>query len=289
MDNKIYNQISTLQTLLIVGCLLVFIPSSVVQSTQPTDASSTKKIEFDGHAMARDIIEVMPRSEGPVIETIEQIGERVGRGEQLFRVDPKSYQFVVDRLQARFDNLTRRFENVKKELKKQQKLLEKKLTTSNKVHSILVAYNIVRGNLEETKAELNAAKFELENTVIKSPIEGFISEINVDVGDMARRDGDPAMIIMKYDPIHIAIEVDPDQHRKIRERQLKGMGRATNITLKFTNGDIYQHKGTYVGSFLRVDKETGKVPLLLSFPNPDLLILPGQKARIVAEFEGFEE
>lgn len=104
-----------------------------------------------------------------------------------FRVDPQSYQFVVDKLQARFYNLTRRFKNVENELKKQKDLLAKKLTTSNKVHSLLVAYNIIRGNLEETKSELSAAKFELENTVMKSPIDGMLSDINVDVGDTSRR------------------------------------------------------------------------------------------------------
>jgi membrane fusion protein (multidrug efflux system) len=289
MNNKICNQLGVLRALLALCCFLTFHLHADAQSTQSTTGSPTKKITFEGRAMARDVVEVLPRSEGLVVEAVEITGGSVKPGDQLFRVDPQSYQFIVDRLQARFNNLSRQFKNINKELKKQKGLLEKKLTTANKVHTVLIAYNIVRGNLEETKAQLIAAEFELENTVVKSTIKGMLSVVNVDVGDMARRDGKPAVVIVNYDPIFIVVHVEPAMYLKIRRRQLKGMKRATNIILKFEDGVIYPHEGESVGSFHRVDAETGKVAYLLSFPNPDLLIIPGLKVEVTAEFEGFSE
>ncbi|MGI9481376.1 MAG: efflux RND transporter periplasmic adaptor subunit [Hyphomicrobiales bacterium] len=277
----------TLLICLTAACIFLFPPTPGAQNTQSAEEAETKTVEFDGRAMARETIEVLPRSEGPVIEAIERVGRSVNQGEQLFRVDPTRYQFVVDRLQSRFDNLTQRYKNVKEELGKQKGLLDKKLTTSNKVHALMVAYNLIRGNLGEAKAELSAAKFDLENTVIRSPINGLVSEINMDVGDMARREGKPAVIIVKYDPIFIVIDVDPEVHLKIRKRQIKGMKQATNVRLKFTNGEVYPHTGTYVGSFHRVDEKTGKVSHLVTFPNPDLLIIPGLKVKVEGKFEGF--
>jgi hypothetical protein len=74
----------------------------------------------------------------------------------------------------------------------------------------------------------------------------MLSDINVDVGDMARRDGKPAVVIVKYDPIFIVFHVEPAMYLKIRRRQLKGIKRATNIFLKFEDGVVYPHEGEYV-------------------------------------------
>ena len=280
---------------IVAGCWLFLIvagfqqlqSAAIAQNTQSTETGKTKMVRVEGRAMARETVEILPRSEGPVIEAVERVGGSVNRGDQLFRIDPTRYQFVVDGLQARFENLTRRFDEIEEELKKQKDLLAKKLTTSNKVHALLIAYNLTRGRLHETRAELSAAKFDLENTVVKSPINGLISEINVDVGDMSRREGKPALVIVRYDPILIVVDVEPSVHLNIRKRQIKNLKPATNITLIFKNGDVYPHKGQYVGSFHRVDEKTGKVPHLLTFPNPDLLIIPGLEVEVEGEFKGF--
>jgi membrane fusion protein (multidrug efflux system) len=256
---------------------------AAAQSGLLAELDANMKIEFAGRAAARDIIEIFPQARGTVTEAILTIGQRVNKGEVLIKIDPKAYQYIADGAAARLKHARIRMETVVKELNRMQQLVDRKLAITSKLYTLSVARDLAQGSVEEAEAELNSAELNLSHTVIKSPIGGFVSQINVDPGDFVGHGDEPAIVILEYNPIRVVFKLDPDMHVRLRGHALEG-----NILfqLKFSNGDIYPYQGQYVGSSHLVNPTTGKIDHLLIFPNADLLVLPGLPVTVIAKARG---
>lgn len=256
------------------------------QSEEDQNPDGFAQFEFAGRAAAWHRVEITPQTLGVVTDSVATIGMAVKQGDLLIQIDPKPYQYVLNRAQAKLDNARVRLEAVTKELKKQKELLEKKLTTATKVYGLVAAYNLAQGAVAEANAEVQSATYNLSSTEVRSPIDGIVSEINVEPGETVGRpnDNNAKLVVLKYHPINVIIEIDPEDHLKLRKRQLKGAAPASDIVLEFADGEVYPHRGKYVGSFHQLNEKTGKIGHVVTFPNPDLLIVPGLPVKIVAKF-----
>jgi membrane fusion protein (multidrug efflux system) len=256
----------------------------LAQSVPVKEVVNKKEIEIPGRAVALHIIEIIPQVRGIVTEAVVKVGQRVKKGDLLIKIDPRAYQHIVDRAEAKLKNARVKQDTIKKELVRIKGLVEKKLATTSKLYGLSVARDLAEGSVEEAEAELKTAKLNLSYTVIKSPIDGFISEINTDAGNFLGQSNEPALVVLEYNPIKVIAGVEPELALKLYKLRLEGKFELGEILLKFSDGTIYQHPGEYVGSSHQVNRKTGKVNHLVMFPNADLLILPGSNVTVIAKY-----
>lgn len=256
----------------------------LAQSAPVKDLVNKKEIEIPGRAAARHIIEIIPQARGIVTENVAKLGQRVKKGDLLIKIDPRTYQYIVDRAEAKLKNARVKQNTINKELVRMNGLVEKKLAITSKLYGLSVAQDLADGSVEEAEAELKIAKLNLSHTVIKSPIDGFVSEINTDTGDFLGQSNDPALVVLEYNPIKVIVEVEPELALELYKLRLEGKFELAEILLKFSDGTIYQHPGEYIGSSHRVNRKTGKVNHQVLFPNADLLILPGSTVTVIAKY-----
>lgn len=107
------------------------------------------------------VIQVAPLVSGEVTEVFVENGSAVKKGDPLFRIDPRSFQFEVDRLQAKLDQL-------RLELGQQD-------GTPDNQHA----------GMRQIKAELAKASLSLMQTTVMASNDGIIDNMQLHAGAYA--------------------------------------------------------------------------------------------------------
>jgi multidrug resistance efflux pump len=114
---------------------------------------------------------IVPQVRGRVIEVPVKQNELVKQGDVLFKIDPAPFEDKVAAIEARLDAATKDFERAK-ELFAKQSASER-------------AVDQARADVDDLTAKLEQAKFDLEQTVVTAPGEGYVTQLALRPGVMA--------------------------------------------------------------------------------------------------------
>jgi membrane fusion protein (multidrug efflux system) len=132
------------------------------------------------------------------------------------------------------------------------------------------------------------SQINLSYTQVKSPITGFIGKTQARVGEFVGRSPNPVILntVSTVENIRVQFFLTESQYlflaREVRARQ--GETRPTEakveITLILSDGSTHPYPGKVDFINREVDAETGAILVQATFPNPDLILRPGQFARV---------
>ena len=108
-------------------------------------------------------VQIVPNVAGEVTEVMVQANQHVSKDDVLFQIDPVPFQSAVDKLKAQLELDTIVF-------KQQQDIMKKKLGRE-------VDLDRARANMEATQAQLDGANYSLEQTTVRAPGEGVMTNV----------------------------------------------------------------------------------------------------------------
>jgi len=106
---------------------------------------------------------IVPNVSGMVIEVPVTPNEALNKGDLLFRLDPEPFQDKVDSLKARVAG-------AKTELERTEKLYKAKAGSKRD-------FDLAVANMDDQKAQLALAQYELEQTSIRAPTRGYVTQV----------------------------------------------------------------------------------------------------------------
>lgn len=127
-------------------------------------------VEVHGTVQSDQNVNVFPRSMGPIVRVYVQTGQMVKKGQVLAKIDDAIIRKNLDEMNTRLDLVTTIYN-------KQKNLWDQKIGTE-------VAYLQAKNNKEALENSISTVKEQLENTSIKSPIDGLVDLSNVKEGEM---------------------------------------------------------------------------------------------------------
>lgn len=130
----------------------------------------THFVEVHGQVQSDQNVNVFPRSMGPITSVYAQVGQNVKKGQVLAKIDDALISKNIDELKTRLQLVTTIYD-------KQKNLWDQKIGTE-------VAYLQAKNNKEALENSLATAKEQLDNTNIKSPIDGVVDQADVKEGEM---------------------------------------------------------------------------------------------------------
>lgn len=137
----------------------------------------------DGRVRA-DVVNIAPDVSGAVVELPVHDNEFVHKGDLLMQIDPSHYQIAVEQAQAavaaRRAELTMRQDDAKRRADVDSLVVSQE-SRENASH----AANSAQAQYEEATAALDAAKLNLERTRVISPVDGYVTNLQVFKGDYA--------------------------------------------------------------------------------------------------------
>ena len=131
---------------------------------------------------------------------------------------------------------------------------------------------------------MEKATLDLSYTRITSPIDGLVGTTQVKPGNLVGR-GESTLLttISQINPILFRVAATEADYLRYSKRQTAACAgeapRADGIQLTLADGSVYPHTGRVNLVDRAVDPTTGTLGIQLEFPNPDLLLRPGQYGR----------
>ena len=141
---------------------------------------------------------------------------------------------------------------------------------------------IVAANATIDQAELN-----ISYCSIRSPIDGLIGKREVAPGNLVGR-GEATLLatVSRLDPLRVFLSVSEADYLRFMASRKKGQARPdAAIELVLADGTTFPHKGRVIIADRAVDLATGTLSLIAEFPNPDMLVRPGQFGRALVAAE----
>jgi membrane fusion protein (multidrug efflux system) len=137
--------------------------------------------------------------------------------------------------------------------------------------------------VEAAKAAVEKARLDLTYTRVTAPLGGLVGTTQVKPGTLVGR-GDNTLLttISQLEPILFRVGVTEADYLRVARRAPGRAGEAptaSGIQLTLADGSVYPHTGKVGVVDRAVDASTGTLGVQLEFPNPDLVLRPGQYGR----------
>jgi len=189
-------------------------------------------------------VQIVPNVAGEVTEIMVQANQHVSKGDVLYKIDSRQFQAAVDKLQAAL-------ELDKILLKQQQDLDRKKLGRK-------VDLDTARANLESTRAQLDSANYNLEQTTVRAPADGVVTNVEA-LRPGARVVAAPLRQSMAF--VDNSKRIMAAQVQQIYMRYIEP-GQPAEITFKMYPGKVYSATVESItpGSALGQISPTGLLP-----------------------------
>ena len=240
----------------------------------PLQQNITEWDEFTGRFEAVERVEIRARVTGYLVKKAFRDGQRVNRGDVLFVIDQRPFQYVMQRAQAQFTLAEKTYNRAKG------------LRASNSISQEL--YDQRTQEYQSALAAVNEAKLNLEFTEVKAPIDGRISDAFVDTGNLVRANETELSRIVSIDPIHF--EFEGSQADLLKYLRLDRAGKRPSsvtahnpIVIKLLDEDSFVHAGYMDFVDNVIDEGTGTVKGRAMVENKDGIIFPGLfgRARLI--------
>lgn len=158
--------------------------------------------------------QVAPEVSGRVTAVPVADNQAVRKGDLLFRIDDRDYRIALQRAQAARDRSEAQRANTRAEADRREKLsdlavsAEVRQTYESNAQAAQAAY-------EGAMADLAAATLNLERTEIRSPVNGYVTNLLLQAGTYATA-GQAAMTLVDSDSYWVAGYFEETQLRRIR-------------------------------------------------------------------------
>jgi len=241
--------------------------------------------ELPGRTAAFRMAEVRPQVSGIILKRLFTEGSEVKEGQQLYQIDPATYQAALESAQAALARAEATQQVAKLLADRRQKLVNSRVISSQDYDDAHAGYQQAVADVAAARAALKAAQINLVYTKVLSPISGRIGRSMMTEGALVTSEqSTPLATVQQIDPIYVDVTQSSAQllrlQRELAAGQLKNADeQEATARLILEDGTPYAEAGKLQFSEVSVDPGTGSVTLRAVFPNPDRILLPGMFVR----------
>lgn len=290
-------------TILVLGIVLIFssCEEKIAKKAPPPEIQVINVIQKDvpiydyfvGQTFGQEDISINARVEGFLTGIHFEEGRRVKKGTLLYSIDPEPFRAAVASENSKVAEAQTRLVNAENELARYKPLAEINAVSKSDLDFAQASRDASFSSVEAAKASLRMAEINLSYTRIKSPITGFIGKTQARVGEFVGRSPNPVILntVSTVENIRVQFFLTETQYlilaREIRamydlneeSKELPDTDKV-ELTLILSDGSIHPYTGIVDFINREVDSSTGAILIQATFPNPDLILRPGQFARV---------
>ena len=260
-----------------------------VYVTQVVQRDVPVYLDLVGQTAGFQDTELRARVEG-VLETMTfREGSFVRQGDVLYTIDRKPLEAAVAQARAEQATAEARLAKANNDVARYTPLVAKQAVSQRELDDARAEQDASRSQVDAAKAALERATLDLGYTRVTAPISGLVGTTLVKPGNLVGR-GETTLLttISQIDPILFKAGVTEADYLRVARRTSDRVGdapRAADIQLTLSDGTVYDHHGKVGVVDRAVDATTGTLGIQIEFPNPELLLRPGQygRARILLE------
>ena len=243
---------------------------------------------FTGQFSAVDRVELRAQVSGYLTEIHFEDGQLVKKGDLLFVIDPRPYEIALQQARAGLQTAQSALELANQQLARTTELKRSDYASGEVLDQRVQQQKGALATIEQAKASVRSAELNLEFTRITAPQSGRISAHRVSLGNLiggGQGGGATTLLttIVSLDPIHLDFDMSESDYlayQRFLQSPHAGKDVDRTIEASLSDEDTWKHKGVLDFVDNELDRSSGTIHARASLPNKDLLIAPGQFARL---------
>jgi HlyD family secretion protein len=211
-------------------------------------------------------------------------GDMVKKGQLLVQLDDTEYRAAVNQAKAQLASAQASLEQAQLVYDRKKELFERKLSSKEEYDMAKTELDLAEARHEQAVASLDQAKYNLSKTTITSPMNGIVTSLNAEVGEIVmigtmNNPGTVIMAVSDMSEIETEVEVDETDIAEVK------LGQEAEIEIDAYPDTVFRGEVTEIGHSARIsglgtqDQVTNflvKVKLLDDVPS----IRPGMSASV---------
>ncbi|MFR4237299.1 MAG: efflux RND transporter periplasmic adaptor subunit [Alistipes onderdonkii] len=286
--------IGVIAGLVVVTVLLVILlrprPAAVVLPVVAVEPVTTEDVniygDYAGRIRAQQFVEIRARVEG-YLERCLRRRYLHQEGTNPLRDRPRVYRARVDKAKAQLNKARAQALKAKRDLDRIRPLFEQSAASQLELDNATAAYESAVADVAVGEADLTQAQMTLGYTSVQSPIAGYISERNADIGTLVGPSGKSLLAtVVKSDTVRVDFSMTALDYLRSKARNVNlGHRDSTRkwdpyITVTLADGSEYPYRGLVDFADPQVDPQTGTFSVRAEMANPDHILLPGQFTKV---------
>lgn len=230
-----------------------------------SERNFNRTLRATGTLMARQKATLNTLVGGMITEIYVDISDQVQKGDPLLKIRQVDYREALEQAEANVASAEAALEDAERELERIRNLREAGSGTAQALDQASTRYNQAQASLKQAEAAYSVAQQNLDDTIIRAPFDGVITERTFEPSEYARP-GDPVFEIMDLSEL--------DAEVQIPESYLGVISHDAEVSLTFKN-QFPAREGEIVAVNPKVNTATRTFTVKLRVPNPDLMLPSG--------------
>ena len=234
-------------------------------------------VEAVGQAEGSKEVEIRARVSGILTKQLYKEGDTVKAGATLFMIDRAPYEIELAQARAALAQERANLEKAQREAKRLKPLVEQKAISQKEYDDATSSLKTSQASIMASQAKMRDAELNLSYTSVASPISGVTGRARYSEGSLVTPGNDSSLLttVNISDPIWVRFSFSESETLQLRQSTGN-----TVVKLLLPDGSNYEEPGKLNFAASTVDTQTGTVALRAEFPNPKLILLPGQFVRV---------
>ncbi|MBM3285017.1 MAG: efflux RND transporter periplasmic adaptor subunit [Candidatus Aminicenantes bacterium] len=288
--------------LIVIGLVVVFNLRSKREKSvrvtveKVTTHDLTSLISASGEVKPKKNVNISAHVPGRIVKIGVVEGEEVKAGDFLLKLDSAQYEANAERDRALIQSYKAQLIQSEARLKReqnnyarQQKLYDDHLVSLEQLESAKVQYDIalaevkaIRHQVQQAEASLKSTLDSLSKTVYNSPIDGIITSLRVEEGEVAiigtmNNPGTVLMTIADLSEMEVEVEVDETDVVGVRLGQ-KAEVKVDALPYQTLTGTVTKIGSSAIQKITASQRESRDFQVTITLENPPHTLRPGLSA-----------
>lgn len=227
-----------------------------------------------GSVVASMVVVVKAQVDGRLLGIEFKDGEIIRKGQVLARLDRAAFEAQLEQAMARQAQNEAGLTHAQLELERFERLASANAGTRQQADQQRAVVAQLRAQIRADRAAADAARINLDHTVIIAPADGRAGIRLVDPGNIVRAsDATGIVTLAQFQPVSVIFALPQRDLGVVQTAITRGVVEAVALT---TDGRTTLATGRVDVIDNQIDQATGTIRLKATFPNEDMKLWPGQ-------------
>lgn len=256
-----------------------------VETAQVKRADMSTEVTVVGNLIGAATVEAGPKVAGRLEYVSVRLGDRVTRGQTIAKVEDLEIQEQVKQAKASYDVSAATIRQREADLRlaqtnldRSRNLYERQLIpkqtfddTDARYQAALAQLDLARAQYAQTQARLDELKINLSNTVIASPVSGFVGKRVLDPGAWVTPNT-PFISVVDIGVVRLVANIVEKDIRRITP------GLPADVEVDAYPGEKFVGRVAHIAPVLDPATRTGQIEVEIA--NPQFRLKPGMYAKV---------
>lgn len=248
--------------------------------------SAATETEFPVAIQGKNDVEIRPQVNGTLDKIYVDEGAYVTQGQLLFKINDNLYRQQLNNASASLNASEAALINAQLEVEKLTPLVHNKVVSDYQLKTAKANVSIARANVAQNKSAVEAARINVNYTLIKAPVSGYIGRLPKKQGSLiSSNDPEPLTRLSDTKEIYAYFSLSENDFINFKTNyqgttindKLKNL---PPVSLVLSDNSVYPQSGKIDMVDGQFDKTTGAITLRARFPNANGLLRSGNTGKV---------